>query len=82
MSQCFIASAQELMLQKLREIPQAQREQTTKNAKKSKFQIDKLTIDGDQAVMTFSRHLGGGEPQKEVLHFVREAGGWKMTPNE
>lgn len=80
MAGCFIESAQPLMLQKLREIPDEQRSQMVNDANKTDYKLSRPKIDGDRATMNVTRLLNKNS-QVEELNFVRENGDWKLVPN-
>ena len=80
MAACFIESAQPLMLQKLREIPDEQRSQMVNDANKTEFKIGKPKIDGDHASATVTRLLNKTS-QEEELNFVLDGNLWKLVPN-
>lgn len=81
MSRFFISSAQAPMLEKLNAIPAAQQKQIQRDAKKTKFVIGALLIDGDQARLKLTRTFKQ-QSQEEELILRREAGLWKLVPND
>ena len=80
MADCFIMSATTLMRNKLQEMSKKERRKMRRDAKKTKFLVGIVDIEGDRATLPITRVYKGNR-QLETLKFLQENGDWKLIPN-
>jgi hypothetical protein len=80
MADCFVAATRAQMLEKLRDIPEEQRDQMVRDAAKTDFRLSRPRVDGEKATLKLIRRVGKTSTDEE-LRLQREAGDWRLIPN-